>query len=121
MEQVYLKFLRLGSLRCGFKNHSPKQAITQIHAKTCDLSTGANNVNGVVQCKLYGQSVGNSAVQEVIAAREYYQATIAIVVSNATYTNSARQLASMANVILLHHDEIAEKSIRMGIEPMQVI
>lgn len=80
-----------------------------------DLIVNFNDMTGVVQCKLYSQPVGNSAVQEVIAAREYYKATIAIVVSNATYTNSARQLASIANVFLLHHSEIQSHSIKMGV------
>ena len=61
----------------------------------------------VVQCKLYSGSVGNAAVQEVIAAREYEYADLAAVVSNGPFTASARELASAANVLLLHHDEIA--------------
>jgi restriction system protein len=62
----------------------------------------------VVQCKLYTGSVGNAAVQEVIAAREFEQSNLAAVVSNAVYTNSAKQLGSTARVYLLHHDEIKD-------------
>jgi restriction system protein len=60
----------------------------------------------VVQCKLYGQPVGNDAVQEVIAARGFYGAKVAVVASNQSYTKSARQLASVHGVYLLHHDEL---------------
>jgi restriction system protein len=81
-----------------------------------DVVLSYKDLRGVVQCKLYGQPVGNSAVQEVIAAREYYRAPIAIVVSNAPYTTSARQLAATANVDLLHHDEIALHSQKLGVE-----
>jgi restriction system protein len=61
----------------------------------------------VLQCKLYAGSVGNGAVQEVSAARSYYQAEHAVVVSSGTYTTSARQLASTTGVHLLHHDELS--------------
>ena len=82
-----------------------------------DVVIKHSDLTGVVQCKLYSQPVGNAAVQEVIAAREYYKASFAIVVSNAAYTTSARQLAAMANVVLLHHGEIKEHSSRLGVTP----
>jgi restriction system protein len=72
-----------------------------------DIICEANQRRLVVQCKLYSGSVGNAAVQEVIAAREYEYADLAAVVSNAPFTASAKELASAANVFLLHHDEIA--------------
>jgi len=45
-------------------------------------------------------------VQEVIAGREFEKADIAAVVSNSTFTKSAKQLAGAANVLLLHHAEL---------------
>lgn len=60
----------------------------------------------IVQCKLYSQPVGNKAVQEVASAKTFYDGTIAIVVTNASYTKSAKQLANSCNVKLLHHDEL---------------
>jgi restriction system protein len=71
-----------------------------------DIICDANGRRLVVQCKLYSSSVGNAAVQEVIAARQFEYANSAAVVSNATYTTAARELASTARVHLLHHDEI---------------
>lgn len=62
----------------------------------------------VLQCKLYGKPVGNAAVQEAIAGQRFEQATHAAVVSNATYTRAARQLAGVAGVMLLHHDELPD-------------
>jgi HJR/Mrr/RecB family endonuclease len=76
-----------------------------------DIICESNNQRMVVQCKLYSGSVGNAAVQEVIAAREYEYADLAVVVSNAPFTNAARELASAANVRLLHHDEIQTISL----------
>jgi len=60
----------------------------------------------VVQCKLYGSPVGNKAVQEVIAAKSYYGADQAWVVTNSSYTKSAKQLASVSNVRVLHYSEL---------------
>jgi len=61
----------------------------------------------VVQCKFYTKPVGNKAVQEVAAARLHERADQAVVVSNADYTRSARQLAGTTGVLLLHHDDLA--------------
>ena len=71
------------------------------------LASSPNNLDAVVQCKLYSSPVGNKAVQEVLAAKVYYDAQLAIVVSNQQYTRSAMQLADSSDVILLHHDDIA--------------
>lgn len=60
----------------------------------------------VLQCKLYSKPVGNSAVQEVIAAKGYYRAHHSAVVTNAGYTRSAKQLAKTTGVMLLHHSDL---------------
>jgi restriction system protein len=62
----------------------------------------------VVQCKLYSGDVGNKAVQEVLAARTYYRATDAAVVTPTSFTKSARQLAGVSNVLLLHHNDLSQ-------------
>lgn len=62
----------------------------------------------VIQCKLYSQPVGNKAVQEVFAAKGYYQADYAVVVTNNSYTKSARQLSNSLGVHLAHHDQLDE-------------
>lgn len=61
---------------------------------------------GVVQCKMYSQPVGNKAVQEVHAAKSYYDATFSVVVSNQDYTPSARMLATKLGVYLINDSEI---------------
>jgi restriction system protein len=65
----------------------------------------------VVQCKFYSQPVGNKAVQEVFSAKGFETADAAAVVSNSTFTQSARQLAAVHGVLLLHHSQIAELSV----------
>lgn len=73
-----------------------------------DVLASREGVSVVIQCKLYSSPVGNAAVQEAISGREFEKADYAAVVSNATYTKSAIQLASTANVQLLHHDQLSE-------------
>ena len=62
----------------------------------------------VLQCKLYSKPVGNSAVQQVAAARAHHRADFAAVVSNADFTPQARQLAATNDVFLLHHEELRD-------------
>ena len=62
----------------------------------------------VVQCKLYRKPVGNTAVQEVAAARLHQRADMAAVVSNAPFTPAARQLARTTGVHLLHHEQLRD-------------
>ena len=59
-----------------------------------------------VQCKFYTGSVGNGAVQEVIAARLYYDCNAAAVVTNATFTKSAIALARSSSTTLVHFSEL---------------
>jgi restriction system protein len=61
-----------------------------------------------IQCKLYTGSVGNKAVQEVISGIAHYSLDHAAVISNATYTKSAHELASSTNVLLLSHRDIPD-------------
>ena len=62
----------------------------------------------VIQCKQYKRPVGNKAVQEASAAKLHYGADAAVVVSNASYTRSAQELAGTTNVLLLHHDQLPQ-------------
>lgn len=58
-----------------------------------------------IQVKGYSGSVGNDAVQEVVAALKFYKADEAWVVTNSSFTASARSLAQANNVRLIDgHD-----------------
>ncbi|HEQ1858446.1 TPA: restriction endonuclease [Providencia alcalifaciens] len=61
-----------------------------------------------IQCKLYSSTVGNKAVQEVVAGMPYWGANVGVVVTNAQYTRSARELAKIHDIYLLHHDELQD-------------
>ena len=54
----------------------------------------------IVQCKHYKGKVGVHAVQEAIAAKQYYRASKAIVVTNSTFTKAAKDMAKRCHVKL---------------------
>lgn len=67
-----------------------------------DLIVKTDTDKIAIQCKFYSQPVGNKAVQEVASGKVFYKCTKAIVVSNQSYTVSARELAQNLNVELLN-------------------
>jgi hypothetical protein len=83
-----------------------------------DVVAQKQGIKAVIQCKLYSYPVGNDAVQQVIAGRTFYNGDVAAVVTNATFTGSARQLASTAHVLLLHHDQVGQLDREAGTTPV---
>ncbi len=59
-----------------------------------------------LQCKLLKSSVGNRAVQEAHAGKAFHQMDVVGVISNASYTKSAKALATDTGVKLLSHHDI---------------
>ncbi|TNC09661.1 restriction endonuclease [Methylobacterium terricola] len=94
--------------RAGWEAHTTKAAGDQ----GADVVAERDGLRLVVQCKRYAKPVGNGAVQEVVAARSYWNADCAAVVSNAGFTPAARKLAAATDVWLLHHDALAELGAR---------
>ncbi len=88
----------------GWDAHATKGARDQ----GIDVVASQNGKKVVIQCKLYSNSVGNAAVQEIIAGREFIKADFAAVVSNIKYTLPAKQLAASSGVLLLHDAELPE-------------
>lgn len=71
-----------------------------------DVIAKKGNVRIVVQCKLYSGTVGNDAVQQAFAAQNFQGANGAIVATNSTFSQSARQVAATTGVILSHHTQL---------------
>jgi restriction system protein len=78
-----------------------------------DIIAEKQGMSIVLQCKLYARPVGNKAVQEVAAARTFYDAGFAAVVSNADYTEAARRLARRNEILLLHIDDLHDLDGRL--------
>ena len=73
-----------------------------------DLIAEAAGCRVIIQCKFHARPIGNKAVQEAHAAVGFHAGDRAAVVSNASFTRSARQLAQANGVLLLHHDQLAD-------------
>lgn len=71
-----------------------------------DVYAEKNGISLVLQCKMVNSPVGTKAVQEVIAGQKYMSADYAAVVSPSTYTPGAKDLAKVAKVMLLSHEDI---------------
>lgn len=63
----------------------------------------------VVQAKRYDANVGTAAVQEIVAAREYYNAERCLVVTNSYFTRNAKSLAEANDVELWDRDDVCKK------------
>ena len=61
-----------------------------------------------IQLKRYSHTVGNSAVQEAVAGRRYYQLDKVCVLTNSTYTKSAKELAKVNKVELIDRENLKE-------------
>lgn len=79
-----------------------------------DLIATKSGVRVIFQCKFYSQPVGNKAVQEAHTAKAHQRADFAVVVSNATYTDAARQLAQTSGVFLIHHHLLSSMESVLG-------
>jgi HJR/Mrr/RecB family endonuclease len=66
-----------------------------------DLIAQKNGKTIIIQAKRYQGTVGNKAVQEVIAAVKYYNGDAGCVITNSTFTESAKALAGKASVKLI--------------------
>ncbi len=62
----------------------------------------------VIQAKRYSGNVGLAAVQEIYAAKAYYQADDAWVMTNSHYTKNAKLLASACDVRLIDRKELMQ-------------
>jgi len=71
-----------------------------------DVIAEVNNRRLVVQCKYYSQPVGNSAVQEVVAARLFTQRTLLLLCRMLHSQSRHKKLAKKSNVTLLHQTRL---------------
>jgi hypothetical protein len=89
LEQIFLKH--------GYKVERTKVTGDQ----GVDLIASHKRIRLAVQAKGYSGSVGNKAVQEVVAGRIYYNCTHSAVITNSNFTKSAKELAQKTDCILV--------------------
>lgn len=71
-----------------------------------DLTAIKDGVKYAIQCKKFSNSVGVSAVQEVIASKSMYNCHVAVVLTNNFFTNNAISLAEKNNVLLWDRNKL---------------
>lgn len=74
-----------------------------------DVIVSKNGTKIGIQAKCYSGTVGNNAVQEVVAGKNYYYLDKAMVITNSFFTDSARQLAQANSIILWDRIILKEK------------
>lgn len=96
----YIVFLLLNN---GYQNVSdtgegPDQGV--------DVRATKEGVTYGIQCKRWKKRVGNKAVQEIHAGKDFYKLDRGIVVTNNYFTNSAKQLAKKLKIELWDRDDL---------------
>lgn len=95
-------YLKLRLERLGFKVEMTPAS----NDYGADLFCFDNNGTIVVQVKRYEGNVGTAAVQEIVAAREYYNADGCVVITNSFFTINALNLAEANEVALIDRDDL---------------
>lgn len=73
-----------------------------------DIIALKDQIKYAIQCKKYSSPVGISAVQEVIGSKSLYDCHVAVVLTNNTFTSSAKVLAEKNNVLLWDRAKLIE-------------
>lgn len=100
----YEKHIKLELTKLGFDAKTTKGSGDQ----GADVLASKNGVSFAIQCKKYSKPVGNKAVQEANAGRDFYKQDYGVVVSNAGFTKSARQAAHACGIILLNDNQLED-------------
>lgn len=99
------EFVGLLFKKMGYSSQVTKQSGDQ----GLDVIATKNGIKIGVQAKCYSNTVGNSAVQEAVAGKSFYNCDKVIVITNNYFTPAAEELAQSNNVILWNRDMLKEK------------
>ena len=87
---------------------------TKVEVTQCSSDFGVDviaykdDIKYAIQCKKYSSPVGIKAVQEVIGSKTMNDCHVAVVLTNNTFTKSAKELAEKNNVLLWGRDKLVE-------------
>lgn len=73
-----------------------------------DIIAEKDAIKYVFQCKYYSSQVGIEAIQQVYAAKTFYNAHVSIAVTNSVFTKAAKVLAEELNVVLWDCEKVLE-------------
>ncbi|MBE6456404.1 MAG: hypothetical protein E7008_00470 [Alphaproteobacteria bacterium] len=100
--QQYERHIATNLKKLGFEARTTKASGDQ----GADVLASKDGVSFAIQCKMYSKPVGNKAVQEANAGRDFYKKDYGVVISNAGFTKSARQAAHACGIILLNDNQL---------------
>jgi len=100
--QEFEAFLKNLFEKMGYKVELTKPSSDQ----GADLILDKNGERTVVQAKRYSNKVNNKAVQEVVAAINYYKADKGLVVTTSEFTSAAVKLANANNISLMDGNKL---------------
>jgi HJR/Mrr/RecB family endonuclease len=90
--------------KCGVVNVSGTKASGDQGA---DVIFMFKDIKVVIQAKRYTGSVGNTAIQEVYAAKGFYKCDVAWVITNSNFTSNANSLAQKLDVFLIDGTDLS--------------
>lgn len=99
------EFVGLLFKKMGYSSQVTKQSGDQ----GLDVIASKNGTKVGIQAKCYSNTVGNSAVQEAVAGKSFYNCDKVIVITNNYFTSAAMELARSNGVILWNRDMLKEK------------
>lgn len=73
-----------------------------------DITAKKDGVVYAIQCKCYGSSVGNAAVQQIYSGKSLYNADVAVVMTNSHFTRQAVEDADRLRVRLWDREKLLE-------------
>lgn len=79
-----------------------------------DIIAYSQGVKYGIQCKFYSKPVGNKAVQEAFAGKNFYKCHVAIVLTNNKFTKSAIELADSLGVVLWDGNDLKKLEAKQG-------
>lgn len=65
-----------------------------------DILAMKDGISYAFQCKCYDKPIGVKAIQEIYAGRDYYDRMVGVVMTNQSFTEPARAMASKLNIIM---------------------
>ena len=73
-----------------------------------DVIASRDSVKYGIQCKRYSSDVGNGAIQEASAGKQYYGCHVGVVLTNQFFTVAAQKLASVTGIVLWDRNKLIQ-------------
>jgi restriction system protein len=71
-----------------------------------DITADFGEAKYVFQCKRYDSNVGIKAIQEIYTGQQYYEADVAVCITNSYFTEQAKTTAKRTCVLLWDRDKL---------------